>query len=88
MVYVDAFGQVSPCVFVPMTFGNVMEQPVETIFAGMKQLFPTENGCFINKNYRLLAGKSLPLAGSEAMAVLDQVQFGDLARFNQIYNKR
>lgn len=88
MVYVDAFGQVSPCVFVPMTFGNVMEQPVETIFAGMKQRFPTENGCFINKNYRLLAGKSLPLAGSDAMAVLDQVQFGDLARFNQIYNKR
>lgn len=87
MVYVDAFGQVSPCVFVPMTFGNVREQPVDKIFAEMKQQFPTENECFINKNCRLLAGKSLPLAGQDAMAVVNQVQFGPLARFNQLYNK-
>ena len=27
MIYVDAFGEVSPCVFTPMTFGNVRRAP-------------------------------------------------------------
>jgi MoaA/NifB/PqqE/SkfB family radical SAM enzyme len=41
MVYVDAFGEVSPCVFVPMTFGNVGELPVREIVAGMRLHFPS-----------------------------------------------
>jgi MoaA/NifB/PqqE/SkfB family radical SAM enzyme len=43
MVYVDAFGEVSPCVFIPMTFGNVKEKSIKKIYEEMRSLFPTEN---------------------------------------------
>ena len=32
MVYVDAFGEVSPCVFTPMSFGNVQTDSIPAIF--------------------------------------------------------
>ncbi len=88
MVYVDAFGEVSPCVFIPMTFGNVRERPVQEIFAEMKHEFPSENECFINKNYRLLPGKSLPLTKSDATEVVRKANFGPYARFNQVFYHR
>ena len=33
MVYVDACGEVSPCVFTPMTFGNIRDRSLKEIFA-------------------------------------------------------
>ncbi len=54
MVYVDAFGEVSPCVFLPMSFGNVRERPLKDMLLEMRGRFPGESRCFINKNYRLL----------------------------------
>jgi MoaA/NifB/PqqE/SkfB family radical SAM enzyme len=63
MVYVDAFGEVSPCVFLPMSFGNVRERPLADIVAEMRAVFPGQDRCFVNQNYRLLAEASgrLPL---------------------------
>ncbi len=49
MVYIDAFGEVSPCVFTPMTFGNVRDNSVQTIFSEMKRHFPSESGCLLTK---------------------------------------
>jgi MoaA/NifB/PqqE/SkfB family radical SAM enzyme len=88
MVYVDAFGEVSPCVFVPMTFGNVLERPVGDIFADMQRHFPSEESCFINRNYPLLRthgrGK-IPLGKAESEELLAEVRFGPLARFFEIF---
>ena len=63
MVYVDAFGEVSPCVFLPMSFGNVRERPLAEIVAEMRAAFPGQDRCFVNQNYRLLAaaGEHVPL---------------------------
>ena len=88
MVYVDAFGEVSPCVFVPLTFGNVMERPVGDIFADMRRHFPSEESCFINRNYALLRKHGhgqIPLGKTESERLLAEVRFGPLARFFEIF---
>jgi MoaA/NifB/PqqE/SkfB family radical SAM enzyme len=90
MVYVDAFGEVSPCVFTPVTFGNVKKADIASIFSEMKACFPTEDGCFINKNYRLLRRYSCgrrTLNKTETLEMLKEVRFGDLSHFNKLHYK-
>ena len=88
MVYVDAFGDVSPCVFTPLSFGNVQTQPLRAIFAEMRGRFPSQADCFINKGYRLLqkhsAGEAT-LCREATSALLEKVEFGGLSRFNRLY---
>jgi MoaA/NifB/PqqE/SkfB family radical SAM enzyme len=87
MVYIDAFGDVSPCVFTPMNFGNVQNESIESIFRDMKNRFPSEDGCFMNKNYGLLkkysAGQTV-LDKATTLKMLQEVKFGPLARFSQL----
>ena len=88
MVYVDAFGDVSPCVFTPMRFGNVQQNEVRDIFREMKRYFPSENGCFINKNYHLLKKYSdgqTVLDTKATLKMMEDVRFGPLSRFYQLY---
>jgi MoaA/NifB/PqqE/SkfB family radical SAM enzyme len=91
MVYIDAYGDVSPCVFIPLTLGNVQEQPVRHIFSAMRRFFPSEESCFINRNYPLLrkygAGR-IPLGRAESEKLLADVRFGPLARFFRILYRR
>jgi MoaA/NifB/PqqE/SkfB family radical SAM enzyme len=54
MVYVDAFGEVSPCVFMPMTLGNVRDRPIEELVADMRRCMPPARHCWVNRNFRLL----------------------------------
>ena len=88
MVYVDAFGEVSPCVFTPMSFGNVHELEIPSLFAKMKSCFPSDSKCFINKNYRLFDrysnGKKV-LGPEESLRLMDEVEFGERAEFFKLY---
>ncbi len=87
MVYVDAFGYVSPCVFTPITFGNVREKGIEEIFREMRQHFPSENRCFINTNYGLIKKYyrgTAPLPVEETLQLMQEVQFAPYARFLQL----
>ncbi len=90
MVYVDAFGDVSPCVFIPMTFGNVGDRPLEDIVREMSRRFPGEEECFINRHFERLrqAGGGMPLAAAESDNVLAQVRFERPARFFQLHDRR
>jgi MoaA/NifB/PqqE/SkfB family radical SAM enzyme len=91
MIYVDAFGEVSPCVFIPMSFGNVKEKPVQEICRSMQSRFPTENDCFINKNFELLqaaSGGRSPLGTEDSVQLLEKVCFGPLARFFHLQFRR
>jgi MoaA/NifB/PqqE/SkfB family radical SAM enzyme len=87
MVYVDAFGNVSPCVFTPISFGNVAKRPVEEIYREMRGCFPTENRCFINTNYALMhryyRGTS-PIPVEDTRRLMQEVRFGPLACFNHL----
>jgi MoaA/NifB/PqqE/SkfB family radical SAM enzyme len=88
MIYVDAFGEVSPCVFTPMTLGNVRARPLAEIVEDMAARFPSEGRCFINRNYKLLQRHSagrLPLPREAALRLLDDVRFGPPARFQELH---
>lgn len=92
MVYVDSFGNVSPCVFAPLTFGNVADEPLPVIFRRMRKWFPSENRCFTNANFELFKkhyrGVS-PLAEAETLNLMDEVSFAPLARFFELqYGRR
>lgn len=85
MVYVDAHGEVSPCVFLPMTFGNVRERPLLEILAEMTSRCPGGSCCFINKNHGLLGrlGSAGTILDRErTLRVMEQAQFGPPSDFN------
>lgn len=88
MVYVDAFGEVSPCVFTPFSFGNVHEKPLPTLFAEMKSWFPSEESCFMNRNYPLVqrhSGGHLPMRPEQTLAMMNEVELGPLAAFYEVF---
>ncbi len=88
MVYVDAFGDISPCVFTPMTFGNIKDDSIENLFLKMKQCFPSEKSCFMNKNYKLFtkyANDNSMVTGENSFALMKEVEFGPLSKFFQLY---
>ena len=86
MVYVDAFGEVSPCVFLPMSFGNVHDRPLADIVADMHAGFAGQDRCFINQNYRMLAevGGELPLDRERSWDLLRRVA----RRPESVFNRR
>lgn len=91
MVYVDAFGEVSPCVFLPMSFGNVRERSLFDIVEEMRTVFPGQDRCFVNANYRLLAAGdgSLPLDREQSLRLLRRVTMGPPSAFGRrLYRER
>ncbi len=84
MLYVDAFGSVSPCVFTPMSYGDVRERSIVEIVSEMRSHFPTEGRCFINTNYRLLQkhyGGDGPIGLEGTRALMKEVKFSPYAEF-------
>ena len=87
MIYIDPFGEVSPCVFIPVTLGNVREKPLRAIVGDMRAHFPPACRCFINTHHEALrdhARGNIPLGREETLAVLRDVRFGPLPRFFQL----
>jgi MoaA/NifB/PqqE/SkfB family radical SAM enzyme len=90
MIYIDAFGAVNPCVFSPTTFGNVNETSVKIIFDEMKNHFPSQDCCFVNKNYKLFEKfykGQLPISKEDTVEMLKEAQFGKLSEFFKLYYK-
>ncbi len=88
-VYVDAFGGVSPCVFTPMTLGNIRERPIAEIVGDMVSRFPSEASCFVNRNYRAFqahANGKILLSREVSLEMLKNVSFGPPCEFLEIFN--
>ena len=88
MIYVDAFGEVSPCVFTPMTLGNIRQRPLTGIVRDMMARFPSEDACFINKNYRMFqerSGGEIPIPREASLDLLKNVTFGPPAGFFKLH---
>ncbi len=86
MVYVDAFGEVSPCVFLPLSFGNVDERALAEILTDMRGHCPGGSECLVNKNYRLLSeggSAALPFDRQQTVAALGRAEFGTASEFNR-----
>jgi MoaA/NifB/PqqE/SkfB family radical SAM enzyme len=84
MIYVDAFGEVSPCVFAPMSFGNVRRRPLADIWREMSTSFAPGSECFVIRNHRLLrsrAGAGIPLPPETSRELMSGVAFGSPGRF-------
>jgi MoaA/NifB/PqqE/SkfB family radical SAM enzyme len=84
MVYVDAFGEVSPCVFTPMTLGSVRERPLPLIVRDMMGRFRPGGACFINRNYPAFQARAkgaIPVPRETSLDLLGDVEFGPPARF-------
>jgi MoaA/NifB/PqqE/SkfB family radical SAM enzyme len=84
MIYVDAFGEVSPCVFTPMTLGNVRERPLPSIVRDMMGRFRPGGACFINRNYPAFQARSsggIPIPREASLDLLGRIEFGPPARF-------
>lgn len=90
MVYVDAFGEVSPCVFVPMTFGNVRARPLGDILAEMRGLFPLGSSCFIDEHYAALRphAAALPVGAERSAEIMRQVRCTPRGRFFGLHEAR
>ena len=91
MVFIDPFGEVSPCVFIPMSFGNVREGSLRSLYRGMRERFPVQDHCFINENYMRFRdhdGRRLPFGSEESRAILDEVRFGPLPRFFHLQQRQ
>ncbi len=90
MVYVDAFGEVSPCVFAPMSFGNLRDRLLATIVAEMGRAFRPGSSCFISNNYELLrqAGGTLPLNPEQSARMAAKARILPPSRFFAIYDAR
>jgi MoaA/NifB/PqqE/SkfB family radical SAM enzyme len=91
MVYVDAFGEVSPCVFIPMSFGNVRVRSIREIVGDMRKRFPSERECFINRNYEKVQNHfegTSPIKQETSMKIMEEVEFGPLARFFALQYKQ
>jgi MoaA/NifB/PqqE/SkfB family radical SAM enzyme len=91
MIYIDAFGDVSPCVFTPLRFGNVRQESVLEIAGKMRALFPSENTCFMNTRYKSLRefSRGQPvLTPEDSTALLETVRFGPRGKFFEIFYGR
>ncbi len=91
MVYVDAFGEVSPCVFTPITFGNVRQMPIREIFAEMKACFPPGGTCFANANWPLFKKYyrgSAPICREETLRLMAEASFSPMAEFSRRFYGR
>lgn len=91
MIYVDAFGEVSPCVFTPLSFGNVRVRPVSSIWSDMSSLFSPSSSCFANENHHLYSRYdtgTLPISPEGSRALVREARFSGPARFQRILNGR
>ena len=67
-LYVDAAGEVCPCDLTPLSFGNVLQKPLEEIWQEMAEHFAKPRcGCLMGQlSQRLAEGASLPLAPDQS----------------------
>lgn len=90
MVYIDAFGGVSPCVFTPMVFGNIRETPLGSLIQDMNVCFQSSDSCFINTNFELFQTHLLQdgeCHREQALKIMEKACFGQLPEFFKIYDK-
>ena len=83
--YVDVLGNVQPCDFTPVSFGNVRREPLRQALDRLQKAFARPRGkCFMLENGERLAGCSCadtPIPCDEAAKVVDFGNAGELPAF-------
>jgi len=81
-LFIDALGNVCPCDLTPLSFGNVMEEPLSEIWARMGDWFDLPRvGCFVKEICSQLGSSKdvleLPLAKAESAEMCRANKRGD-----------
>jgi len=86
-MYIDAEGNVCPCDFVPVSFGNVKDEPVKAIWERMNRAFARpRRTCFLMDNARKLKhafNGHLPIPYEALQDKLDFAYSGELPGYYQ-----
>ena len=84
-LYIDAFGNLCPCDFTPLSFGNVHEEGFDVVYQRLRQQFNRpRDKCFILDNMdkiRSCFESDLPLGYEESVQVCKVCSKGDLPKF-------
>ena len=68
--YISATGELWPCDFVPLSFGNVLEEDLAQLYARMRDAVGIpKNCCWARKLARALADRQLPLDTDASLAL-------------------
>ena len=87
-IFVDAGGNICPCDFTPLSFGNVKNEKVKVIYERMKTEFQTpKNCCFMSDNYKTI-GKNfkgeLPFQRDESIKILNECKKSETPKFYRL----
>ncbi len=80
--YISATGELWPCDFVPLSFGNVLKEDIAELYARMRNAggIP-KSACMARKLSAELAGRRLPLDTAESIALIRANQSGVYPQF-------
>ncbi len=80
--YVTARGELTPCDFLPISFGNVLEEEIEDIYVRMRDAMGGAHmSCVSMQMSQLLHGRELPVRGEAAAQICRSVASNSYPRF-------
>jgi len=84
-MYIDAAGNLCPCDFTPLSFGNVAVEGVDIPYQRLRKSFELPGGkCFVLANKDIIAGyahSGLPLKTEDSLAVCAHCRRGNVPLF-------
>lgn len=87
--YINAKGDVQPCEFLNLSFGNIATEPFEVIYERMRTIFVTPGDCWLCEKYSPVIAAmlkenkltSLPLSPELSEKVTAQIEQGNIPDF-------
>ena len=84
--YVDCLGNVQPCDFTPVSFGNIRREPLSAALARLQKAFARPRArCFMLENGERIAACSCAETPKPAAALGDTIDFGDTGPLPAFY---
>ncbi len=73
-LFIDATGEVCPCDFTPLSFGNIQEKPLKDIWEDMKPYFPRPRAdCLMREICNKIDSDSFPLSPCDSKKMIPQL---------------
>lgn len=84
-LFIDSAGNVCPCDFTPLMFGNIKEISLQECWQRMNDTFKLpRKSCFIQENYQLIRDHytgTLPLSYEKSLEIFKKVEKSDLPAY-------
>jgi MoaA/NifB/PqqE/SkfB family radical SAM enzyme len=73
-LFIDASGEVCPCDFTPLSFGNIKDTPLEDIWKQMEEYFPRPRAeCLMREISHKIDSEVLPLSPNESKKMVPKL---------------